>query len=421
MRGRTSGWILRGLGVGALGAAMALTMVGSAIGQPLSAPAVNARPAAQLAPLLGTASPGVLPARYIVVFRPGSSADQVQSALDGARHEGAQVHERYSHALQGFAATLPAATLTQLRSDPEVQYVEADATVTATAEPPPTVKTEANAPQGLDRIDQRDLPLDSMYDYAYTGAGVTAYVIDTGIRTTHQEFDNRATWGANFTGDGINTDCQGHGTHVAGIIGGSTYGVAKRVHLVAVKVLGCSGSGPVSNVIAGVDWVTANHKGGQHAVANMSLGGSPSPALDTAVSNSINDGIVYTVAAGNSAADACSFSPGDVPAALTVGADDSTGSTDTVASFSNVGPCVDLFAPGVNITSAYDTSDTATATLSGTSMSAPFVAGTAALFWQSDSSATASSVAGAVEAEATPGVISGSLGGAPNLLVYTAP
>ncbi|MCA1734162.1 MAG: S8 family peptidase, partial [Acidobacteria bacterium] len=252
--------------------------------------------------------------------------------------------------------------------------------------------------------------------YNATGSSVKAYVIDTGIRSSHSDFGGRVISGYTAISDGRGTtDCNGHGTHVAGTVGGSKYGVAKSVTLVPVRVLDCNGSGTNSGVIAGIDWVTSNHGAGQPAVANMSLGGGASSALDTAVKNSIADGVTYVVASGNSNADACNYSPARVPEAITV---NSSTSSDARSSFSNWGSCTDIFAPGSSITSAWYTSDTATNTISGTSMASPHVAGVAALYLQGNTSASPSTVWGAIRDSASANKISG-VNGSPNLLVYS--
>src|SRR4051812_29979313 len=279
-----------------------------------------------------------------------------------AQHGGRLKHV-YKHALNGFTAELSPEAAEALADDPRVESVEEDGVVTATT-------TQSNPPWGLDRIDQRNRPLDAQYNYTPTVAGVHAYIIDTGIRTTHTQFGGRANKVFDSIGDGQNgNDCAGHGTHVAGTIGGSTYGVAKGVTLHAVRVLDCAGNGTDSTVIAGVDWVTANRI--SPAVANMSLGGGASATLDTAVQNSINAGVTYAIAAGNDGLNACNYSPARVAAAITVG---NSTSTDARASTSNYGTCLDLFAPGTSITSSWYTSDTATNTISGTSMATPHVA-----------------------------------------------
>jgi subtilisin family serine protease len=294
-----------------------------------------------------------------------------------------------------------------LSQDPRVAYVEEDSVMEAFV-------TQSNPPWGLDRIDERDLPLSATYTYATTGAGVNAYIIDTGIRRTHTQFGGRAFAGFDAIRDGRNTtDCNGHGTHVAGTVGGSTYGVAKAVRLFAVRVLGCSGSGSTSGVIAGVDWVTANHV--KPAVANMSLGGGASTALDTAVRNSIAAGATYAVAAGNSNSNASGFSPARVGEAITVG---SSTRTDARSSFSNFGSVVDVFAPGSSIQSAWHTSDTATATLSGTSMASPHAAGVAARVLQGSPTASPASVRNTIVNAATTNRLSGIPSGTANRLLF---
>ena len=347
-----------------------------------------------------------VPGQYIVTLR--DSADGVRSTADDLadEHDG-DVLDVYRNSLRGFSVEMSRTEALDLSLDPSVAAVEEDAVLEATA-------TQSAPPWGLDRVDQRDLPLNSSYGYTTTGLGVTAYVIDTGIRIGHTDFGGRARVGVDTVGDGQNgNDCNGHGTHVAGTIGGSTYGVAKAVSLVAVRVLGCNGSGYTSGVISGVDWVAANHRG--PSVANMSLGGGASAALDSAVRNAIASGVTFAVAAGNENADACSGSPARTGEALTVGA---TGSNDARASFSNYGTCVDLFAPGVSIASDWSTSNTATATLSGTSMATPHVAGVAATYLEANPGAAPAVVGAAIVASATTGKVSGGGTGSPDRLLY---
>ena len=326
-------------------------------------------------------------ASYIVVLK-GSVANPAAVASEHASRFGGNVTYVYSHALKGYAIAVPAAAISHIAADARVAYVEADGVVTADT-------TQSGATWGIDRIDQRSLPLSGTFTYFATGSGVTAYIIDTGIRFTHTQFGGRAVKGVDeVTIGGSAADCNGHGTHVAGTVGGSTYGVAKSVRLVAVRVLNCSGSGTTSGVIAGVDWVTGNHTAGAPAVANMSLGGGASSSLDAAVSNSIADGVSYAIAAGNGntagvAQNACNYSPARVSSAMTISATDRT---DTKASWANYGSCVDWFAPGVSITSAWYSSDTATNTISGTSMATPHTAGVAALYLQTNPGASPATV-----------------------------
>jgi subtilisin family serine protease len=363
-------------------------------------PVVLALLAALVLPAAASAAPSVKD-RYIVVLK--DSADSQAVAADHARHYGVQDRVVYGSAIEGYAGKVPPGKLDALKSDPRVKYVEPDGVVQATT-------TQTGATWGLDRIDQRALPLNGSFTYLNTGAGVTAYIIDTGIRFSHTDFGGRATSGYDAVDGGSADDCNGHGTHVAGTVGGSTYGVAKGVSLVAVRVLNCSGSGTWSGVIAGLDWVTANHVAGTPAVANMSLGGGASSSVDAAVQRSITDGVSYAIAAGNGnaggkAQNACNYSPARVSEAMTIAATDRT---DTKPRWSNYGSCVDLFAPGVSITSSWYTSDTATNTISGTSMATPHVAGVAAQYLQSNAAASPATVRNALYANATANVVKSS-------------
>ncbi len=348
---------------------------------------------------------------WIVVFR-SDVADPPGLARALVAQHGGSLRFTYEHALKGFAATLPPQALNGIRSNPHVDYVEADGVMTADGsgtDPTP-------GSWGLDRVDERSLAMDGVYDWAYDGTGVHAYILDTGIWPTHVDFGGRATAhaSADFIGDGRAgvDNCNGHGTHVAGTIGGLEYGVAKNVMLHGVRVLGCSGSGSYSGVIAGINWVVANRV--DPAVANMSLSGGVSTSVNDAVNNAVASGVVFAVSAGNDNRDACTKSPASAADALTIG---STTSSDARSSFSNYGNCVDIFAPGSAIKSTFNTSNTATATYSGTSMSSPHVAGAAALYRDANPAALPPAVASAIIGTATVGAISNPGSGSPNLLL----
>ncbi len=351
---------------------------------------------------------GMMPGQYIVQF-----TDDVTDVPGLARQVVASVGGRlgftYTAAIKGFSTNMSAAAAATLAKNPHIKLVEADQLALATGLQP------SPPSWGLDRIDQRAMPLDSRFDDANGGAGVNVYIIDTGVRITHADFSGRAFSAFTSINDGRGTsDCYGHGTHVAGIAGGSWTGVAKLVKIHAVRVLQCDGSGTYSSIIAGIDWVTKNRV--LPAVANMSLSGSASSTMNQAVQNSIRSGVVYTVAAGNQATDACSRSPASVAEALTVG---STFWGDAMVNLSNYGRCVDLFAPGSAILSTMHTSDTAHASMGGTSMAAPHVAGAAALYLSANPGASPAEVASAIAVNATPGVITNLGAGSPNLLLYT--
>jgi subtilisin family serine protease len=356
------------------------------------------------------AARGAVANDYIVTFHADETDPEGQARGLVATHGGSLTHV-YRAALKGFAvAGLPEAAVEALRRNPRVAAIELDGVMSVVG-----AGQQTGATWGIDRIDQRDRPLDGVYNYDADGSGVTAYIIDTGIRLAHNEFGGRAVSGFTAINDGNGTnDCHGHGTHVAGTVGGSTYGVAQAVKLVAVRVLSCSGRGSNSGVIAGIDWVTANRD--DNSVANMSLGGSFSSALNTAVANSVAAGVTYAVAAGNSNANACNYSPASAPTAITVA---STTSSDSKSSFSNHGTCVDINAPGSSILSAYYSSNTATATMSGTSMASPHVAGAAAVYLSANPGTSPSTVTNALKALASTGKISGLPSGTPNLLLYT--
>jgi len=351
---------------------------------------------------------------FIVVLDqdPTPDGDEAQVAADadnvilGTRT--GRVKHVFAHAINGFSAEMTEEEAIALSDDPRVAFVEEDSVMEI-------VTTQSPVPSwGLDRVDQAALPLSNSYTFTTTGSGVNAYIIDTGIRITHQQFGGRASVAFDAIGDGRNgIDCNGHGTHVSGTVGGSTFGIAKAVRLFAVRVLDCTGSGTTSGVIAGVDWVTGHHA--SPAVANMSLGGGASTALDTAVNNSINSGVTYAIAAGNSNVNANTSSPARVAAAITVG---SSTSGDAKSSFSNFGSVVDIFAPGSGITSAWSTSNTATNTISGTSMATPHVTGVAARYLQTHTSASPATVRNAIVAAANLNRLTGIPSGTANRLLF---
>jgi subtilisin family serine protease len=345
--------------------------------------------------------------QYIVVLKQQAKGDTAKRKV---RDRGGKVQREFSRVLNGFSAKLGTKALAEVRKDPAVAYVEPDRVITLDA-------TQQTPTWGLDRIDQRALPLSRTYTYDTTAPNVTAYIIDTGIRLNHAEFGGRAVSGYDAIDGGSADDCNGHGTHVAGTVGGTNHGVAKGVRLVAVRVLNCSGSGSTSGVIAGIDWVTNNRASGP-VVANMSLGGGASNSLDAAIARSTTAGVTYAVAAGNESQNACNVSPARAPSAITVGA---TTSSDARASYSNYGSCLDIFAPGSGITSAWHTSTSATNTISGTSMASPHVAGAAALYLQANQSATPAQVATRLTGTATTGVVTNPGSGSPNRLLFTGP
>jgi subtilisin family serine protease len=383
-----------------LGTAVTLAACSDQTPTAMKAPSESAR--------LYQAAPGrAIEGQYIIVLEEGADPRSVAAVAH------VNPHFVYTAALNGFSAKLNQGQLNALQHNPAVAYIEEDQTVDASA-------TQSGATWGIDRIDQRARPLSGTYNYTNTASNVRAYVIDTGVRATHSEFrrtdgTSRASNSYNATGDGNSSDCNGHGTHVAGTVGGKTYGVAKAVMIRAVKVFTCSGSSANSIIIAGIDWTTANHV--KPAVANLSLGGGASQATDDAVNRLSNAGVFVAVAAGNENTDACTRSPARASTVTTVA---SSTSSDAKSSFSNWGSCVELYAPGSSITSAWYGSDTQTNTISGTSMASPHVAGVGALYKGTYGDASYSTIRSWLINNSTASVITGNVSGTPNRLLYKA-
>lgn len=344
--------------------------------------------------------------RYLVRYAPGAD---VAAQARSLRAQGIAVRRSFGHAVKAAAVSASPAQAAALARSPRVASVEVDALVRVSG-------TQSDAPWGLDRLDQRVLPLSTTFTAPSTGAGVDVYVVDTGVLAGHADFGGRVAAGWTAIDDGRgSSDCNGHGTHVAGTVAGTTYGVAKAARIIPVRVLDCNGSGYMSAVVAALDWVAARHVTGTPAVVNLSLGGGVSSTVDAAVNGVVADGVTVVAAAGNSAVDACTTSPAGVEAALTVAA---SNSTDQQASFSNHGPCVDLYAPGVSILSAWHTSSTATAWLQGTSMAAPHVAGAAAVLLSQDPTRTPAEISATLAADATLDVVKNASSGTVNRLLH---
>ena len=388
---------------------MAVAVAGTVQVGPLPAHAQNPRPG-----LVEGPSGAAIPGQYIVRFRGNADARVEAKALAAA---GSEVLDVYEHAVKAAAVRLPSAAIAGLRRNPRVLDIEPDRIFTASQEPAaPTMQT--SPPWGLDRIDQRELPLTGSYEYPAAGAGVNAYVIDSGVYAGHDQFGGRVREGFSAIADGLSTeDCYGHGTHIAGIVGGSTYGVAKAVTIVPVRVLNCRGNALASRILAGIDWAVQDHEAGVPAVANLSFGTlNSSEAVEAAVQSLIDDGVLVVVAAGNHSGDACSVTPAKVPSALTVGA---TTDTDARASYSNYGTCLDLFAPGAGIKSAYIGTTSSATSLGGTSFAAPHVAGAVAVLLEQEPSLTPAQVSARINDDATLGLVTGKGAGSPNRLLHS--
>jgi subtilisin family serine protease len=387
-------------------AAAALAIAGLVATAPGSHATEAAVSSAKDVSIRAAGSPTAIPGSYVVVLSGNHSTASTKAATQSmATSYDVKVHRNFSSSVKGFSASMTEDQAKKLAGDSRVAFVEQNQKVTV---------SEDNPPWGLDRSDQRDLPLDHMYNQAITADNVSVYVIDTGIYAAHNDFDGRASVGTDTIGDGKNgVDCHGHGSHVAGTIAGTKYGLAKRAKVFGVRVLNCSGVGTTESVVAGIEWVTANAE--KPAVANMSLRSGADPVMDAAVKASVDSGVTYSVAAGNESSDACNTSPGREPSAITVGATDNT---DAKAAFSNYGRCVDLFAPGVNVKSVGITGPDATATLSGTSMATPHVTGGVALYLSKHPDATPAEVAAGLTDAATPGKVGNPGADSPNKLLY---
>ncbi|ADD39942.1 S8 family serine peptidase [Stackebrandtia nassauensis] len=367
------------------------------------------------AEIVNSDASGVIEDRYIAVLR-DSAVKATQKSVDAKaetladKYHG-EIDRTYHATIRGFATTMDESDAKRLAADPVVDYVE-------TVREVKLAEDQTNPPSwGLDRVDQNNLPLDKKFSYpTQAGDGVTVYVLDTGVRLSHQTFGGRAKSGYDFIDNDANaSDCHGHGTHVAGTTAGSQYGLAKKADVVSVRVLDCQGFGDNALIADGIDWVTEHAV--KPAVANMSLGDTqPSPVMEDAVQRSIDAGIQYSLAAGNNSGDACSFSPARLPAAVTVG---STAESDGRSSFSNYGRCLDLFAPGSNIVSSANSGDSGQATMSGTSMAAPHVAGAIALYLGQNPNATPQQVRDAIVTNGTAGKVTNPGSGSPNVLLYS--